>query len=78
LGHLGCVQTGKFHRQPFGKGWRFVTSLHLADIRFARAAVAIGGAPSAGRRSVGAVTLSGKTRFLAASPRLKRLIHNPK
>jgi hypothetical protein len=54
LGHSGCIQTSKFHRQPFGNGWRFVTSLHLADIRFARAAVAIGGAPSAGcRRSVG-------------------------
>jgi hypothetical protein len=26
---------------------------------------------------VGAVTLSRKTRFLAASPRLKRLIHDP-
>jgi hypothetical protein len=54
LGHLGCVQilsmtgqshpatSSKFHRQPFGSGWRVVTSLHLADIRFARAAVAIG------------------------------------
>jgi hypothetical protein len=42
--------SGKFHRQPFGGGWRVVTSLHLADIRFARAAVAIGGARSAGRR----------------------------
>jgi hypothetical protein len=71
--------SGKFHRQPFGNGRRVVTSLHLADIRFVRAAAAIGGAPSTGcRRSVGAVTLSRKTRFLAASPRLKRLIHNPK